>query len=223
VTLRSVPTLPIFAGALVASIVASGCSRSERNYETTTAGAEVPPQGYDQSYQRSPGVAPSEQPAQPSEQTMPGNQSDQELYRRTPPGDHGMEPGYESTPPSSPGTLQLTPPSTTPGSSGSTQLTPPGSYPGASGQYAPGQQGGAQGMAPPGAAGPRGEALHTEVHQALERAPNLDSTAIQVAVQGDSVYLSGYVPTPEQRRLAHDVAHSVEGVRHVYTRDLQVR
>jgi hypothetical protein len=98
---------------------------------------------------------------------------------------------------------------------GSAQLTPPGGQPSPSGQYAPGQQ---------GAQVTKGQQmLNAEVQDALKRAPNLDAKAINVAIQGDSVYLSGYVPTPEQRRLAHDIAHSVEGVGHVYTRDLQVR
>jgi osmotically-inducible protein OsmY len=83
------------------------------------------------------------------------------------------------------------------------------------GQSAPGQEGARSAKAE--------RALSSDVQGALTRAPNLDAKAVHVSVKGGDVYLSGYVPTPEQRRLAHDVAHSVEGVNHVYTRDLQVR
>jgi hypothetical protein len=244
-------TLRSFMGALTALLLLPGCSHSgsRRSYQTTTAGTEVPPsQGqygappgsYDQGagLHTTPGAEPGAmkdqqqlQQDEPHGETMPGNEADQELYQGTQPR---TSPSPQGTEPGSPGSLQLTPPSVTPspggmpqGHPGGATLTPPGASQGPSGQYAPGQPSGASRApgteAQPGAMGPGGEALHAEVHDALTRAPNLDSAAIDIAIRGEDVYLSGYVPTPEQRRLAHDVAHSVEGVQQVYTRDLQVR
>lgn len=64
------------------------------------------------------------------------------------------------------------------------------------------------------------DSLHDRVHAALDRAPNLDASNISVRVEGNDVYLSGTVPNKEQHELAHEVAHSVEGVDRVFHQDL---
>ncbi len=164
---------PTLLGALLATFAAAGCAR-EQGYRTTTAGAEMPPPGYQtEQYERIP--------------TERGMEQRQAYPQRAP--------GYAEEP-----------------------------MPGQQGAYRPPQ---ATPPAPPAGAqepmAPNDERLHAEVHRALDRAPSLDATRIQVVVQGGAVYLSGEVPTADQRRLAHDVAHTVEGVNNVYTRDLRVR
>ena len=66
-------------------------------------------------------------------------------------------------------------------------------------------------------------ALHDRVHEALDAAPQLDGTDISVRVQNGVVYLGGWVRTAEQKDIAHNVAHSVEGVEHVDYDDIDVR
>ena len=68
-----------------------------------------------------------------------------------------------------------------------------------------------------------GENLNSRVREALQRAPGVDASAIDVTVKGRDVYLSGTVGSDQEKRAAHDVAHSLEGVESVYTRDLKVR
>ena len=67
------------------------------------------------------------------------------------------------------------------------------------------------------------QAIHDDVHEALERAPGIDESTIRVVVENGDVYLSGWVRSETERESAHDVAHSVEGVRSVYYDDLEVR
>lgn len=64
--------------------------------------------------------------------------------------------------------------------------------------------------------------IHDRVHHALDRAPALRNANIGVRVEYGNVYLSGTVYSYKQKKLAHEVAHSVDGVRHVYTRDIRV-
>lgn len=64
--------------------------------------------------------------------------------------------------------------------------------------------------------------LATDVHEALQRAPDLDAGHIQVRAENGVVSLSGTVDSAEQRRMAHEIGHSVPGVRDVYVDDLQV-
>lgn len=65
-------------------------------------------------------------------------------------------------------------------------------------------------------------AIHDRVHEALDRAPGIDESDIHVRVDNGNVYLSGHVHTSTERQSAHDVAHSVEGVRHVFIEDLEI-
>lgn len=65
--------------------------------------------------------------------------------------------------------------------------------------------------------------LHDRVHAALSRVPELDGTDISVRIEGSQVYLGGHVHTAEQKRIAHDVAHSVEGVTRVFQDGIQIR
>lgn len=67
------------------------------------------------------------------------------------------------------------------------------------------------------------EAIHDRVHEALENAPDLDASSIDVRVEDGVVWLSGTVPTTEQHDLAHNVAHGVEGVDRVFHEDLRIR
>lgn len=67
------------------------------------------------------------------------------------------------------------------------------------------------------------QALHDDVHEALERAPGIDASTIRVRVENGNVYLSGWVRTSSERDSAHDVAHAVDGVQRVFYDDLEVR
>lgn len=64
------------------------------------------------------------------------------------------------------------------------------------------------------------QALHDEVHDALEQALGGESRGIRVDVRGGHVYLSGAVRSSRARSIAHDVAHDVPGVHGVYTNRL---
>lgn len=57
--------------------------------------------------------------------------------------------------------------------------------------------------------------LHDEVHHAIEDALGAEAEGIEVSVRRGRVVLSGTVGDPEARRIAHDVAHDVPGVRSV--------
>lgn len=65
--------------------------------------------------------------------------------------------------------------------------------------------------------------LHDHVHEAFQRAPGLDASGVEVRVSGATVYLDGHVPTSSQKALAHEVAHSVQGVESVVSDGLAVR
>lgn len=65
--------------------------------------------------------------------------------------------------------------------------------------------------------------LHDRVHAALQRAPELEGTDVSVRVEGSTVYLGGHVHTADQKRIAHNVAHAVEGVSRVIHDGIDVR
>lgn len=65
--------------------------------------------------------------------------------------------------------------------------------------------------------------IHDAVHLALERAPNIDASTIEVRVEDGNVYLSGWVRSQTEHDAAHEVAHSVDGVRKVFHEDLEIR
>lgn len=66
--------------------------------------------------------------------------------------------------------------------------------------------------------------IHDAVHAALAASPDLRGTRISVRTEpGGIVYLDGYVYSRAQRRIAHNVAHSVRGVRRVLYNQLYVR
>lgn len=75
---------------------------------------------------------------------------------------------------------------------------------------------------PPPAYNSVDQRIHDRVHRALDRAPALDDARIGVRVENRNVYLSGTVYSYNQRKVAHEVAHSVDGVRRVFTRDIRV-
>jgi osmotically-inducible protein OsmY len=67
------------------------------------------------------------------------------------------------------------------------------------------------------------ERLHDEVHAALDRAEGLDSSQIRVVVaENGVVHLSGTVASEEEKRRAHEIAHSVPGVKNVYIGQLEI-
>jgi osmotically-inducible protein OsmY len=65
--------------------------------------------------------------------------------------------------------------------------------------------------------------LHDEVHAALDRAEGLDASQIRVVVaENGVVHLSGTVASEEEKRRAHEIAHSVPGVKNVYIGQLEI-
>lgn len=66
------------------------------------------------------------------------------------------------------------------------------------------------------------ERIHDRVHRALERSPELRDVNIAVRVEYRNVYLSGRVYSHSQKKVAHEVAHSVDGVDRVFTRGIRV-
>ena len=66
-------------------------------------------------------------------------------------------------------------------------------------------------------------AIHDAVHRALERAPSIDASTIEVRVENGNVYLSGWVRSQAEHDAAHEVAHAVEGVNRVFHDDLEIR
>lgn len=65
--------------------------------------------------------------------------------------------------------------------------------------------------------------IRARVQQALWRDLGQDAGSIRIAVTGDSVYLSGWVPNRNEHDRAHDIAHQVPGVAHVYHDQLYVQ
>ncbi|HWB41223.1 MAG TPA: BON domain-containing protein [Gemmatimonadales bacterium] len=66
------------------------------------------------------------------------------------------------------------------------------------------------------------ESLAREIHEILTADPELDSTDIEVVVEGGAVTLSGDVQHPDAKLLAEELTESVAGVRLVHNR-LMVR
>lgn len=64
-------------------------------------------------------------------------------------------------------------------------------------------------------------ALARSVAAALERAPAMGGASIRVEVDGSVAHLRGHIENEEQRRVAHEVAHSVPGIRDVVVTELQ--
>lgn len=64
--------------------------------------------------------------------------------------------------------------------------------------------------------------IHDRVHRALRRARGVPAGHIRVHVTNGDVYLRGHVFNWKQRNRAHNIAHSVAGVRRVSVRDLRV-
>lgn len=75
----------------------------------------------------------------------------------------------------------------------------------------------------PEASYPGDTVLRSHVETALRDTPGLEDSAIRVDVEEGDVFLSGSVPTNEQRVLAHDVVYSVPDVRRVFYDDLIAR
>lgn len=59
------------------------------------------------------------------------------------------------------------------------------------------------------------QALHDEVHEVLEQELGAVGSRIAITVHHGQVTLSGTVPDSRARRIAHDAAHDVPGVRGV--------
>jgi osmotically-inducible protein OsmY len=71
--------------------------------------------------------------------------------------------------------------------------------------------------------GPSDRVLHDRVHAALDRALGAEARDIAVRVRDRNVCLSGTVVGERERQFAHDVAHSVRGVRQVFFGRLYAR
>lgn len=74
-----------------------------------------------------------------------------------------------------------------------------------------------------GGGGPRlrrkpDDSLAQEIHEILTSDPELDSTDIEVVVEGGAVTLSGEVEHPDARHLAEELTESISGVRLVHNR-----
>ena len=65
--------------------------------------------------------------------------------------------------------------------------------------------------------------IYADVRDALNRSGDLDASEIEIWVDRDTVYLSGFVKTPEERDAALAAAEAVPGVGRVYGTGLQVR
>ena len=62
------------------------------------------------------------------------------------------------------------------------------------------------------------DSLAQEIHEILTSDPELDSTDIEVVVEGGAVTLSGEVEHPDAKFLAEELTESVSGVRLVHNR-----
>lgn len=76
---------------------------------------------------------------------------------------------------------------------------------------------------PPSSPAPADTALHAEVEQTLQSAPDLLADTIQVQVTDGEVHLSGWVRTLEEKERAHQMVAGVEGVREVSSVALDVQ
>lgn len=64
--------------------------------------------------------------------------------------------------------------------------------------------------------------LHDQVHSALRGGMGASASGIEVRVDRDAVYLTGHVASQADHERAHDIAHSVAGVRTVNHSGLMV-
>jgi osmotically-inducible protein OsmY len=62
------------------------------------------------------------------------------------------------------------------------------------------------------------ESLAQEIHEMLTSDSELDSTDIEVVVEGGAVTLSGVVEHPDAKHLAEELTESISGVRLVHNR-----
>lgn len=62
------------------------------------------------------------------------------------------------------------------------------------------------------------DSLAREIHEILTTDPELDSTDIEVVVEGGAVTLTGDVEHPDAKLLAEELTESVAGVRLVHNR-----
>jgi osmotically-inducible protein OsmY len=62
------------------------------------------------------------------------------------------------------------------------------------------------------------DGLAQEIHEILTSDPELDSTDIEVVVEGGAVTLSGEVERPDAKHLAEELTESISGVRLVHNR-----
>ena len=62
------------------------------------------------------------------------------------------------------------------------------------------------------------ESLAREIQEILNEDPELESSEIEVAVEGGAVTLLGVVDNPDAKFLAEELAESVAGVREVHNR-----
>ncbi len=62
------------------------------------------------------------------------------------------------------------------------------------------------------------ESLAQEIHEILTSDPELDSSDIEVVVEGGAVTLSGEVEHPDAKHLAEEMTESISGVRLVHNR-----
>jgi osmotically-inducible protein OsmY len=62
------------------------------------------------------------------------------------------------------------------------------------------------------------ESLAQEIHEILTSDSELDSTDIEVVVEGGAVTLSGEVEHPDAKHLAEELTESISGVRLVHNR-----
>jgi osmotically-inducible protein OsmY len=75
----------------------------------------------------------------------------------------------------------------------------------------------------PAQTGPRGrrrsdDSLAAEIHEILTADPELDTTEIEVEVEGGAVTLTGIVDSSDARLLAEELVESLVGVREVHNR-----
>jgi osmotically-inducible protein OsmY len=72
--------------------------------------------------------------------------------------------------------------------------------------------------------GPTAEVMEENVNRALGSSPDLTANDIDVEVRDPGiVVLTGRVPADRERQLAHDIAHTVRGVRSVEIAELKVQ
>lgn len=77
--------------------------------------------------------------------------------------------------------------------------------------------------APATEAAPEMPSFEVQIREALNKSPSLDSSQIQVRVDGKRVFLTGTVKTEEERQRAHDAAQGVAEVSSVDISELKLQ